>query len=60
MYGRPAIYLVPDDYTRVYESQFAYLKRLNLLFEGEEELYHEQQRRAAEREKREKEAEFVQ
>jgi hypothetical protein len=54
-YGLPSQFMVPADFTREYESEFAYLKRLGLLFEGEEELYHEQQRRAAEREKRKNE-----
>jgi hypothetical protein len=59
-YGCPNSFMVPADFTRVYESQFEYLKRLGLLFDGEEALYHEQQRRVAEceRRKREEQAEW--
>jgi hypothetical protein len=50
-YGWIGAYVVPDDHDAVVETEFDYLKRLNLLFDGEEALYLEQQRRAAERER---------
>lgn len=54
-YGMPGAFVVPSDHTRVYETQFDYLKRLGLLMEGEEELYAELLRLQAERERRERE-----
>lgn len=48
-YGLPSVFMVPADYTRQYETEFDYLKRLGLLLPGEEELYAERLRREAQR-----------
>lgn len=53
-YGWIGAYAVPDDFEAVVETEFAYLKRLGLLFDGEEELYRELQRREDERKERER------
>lgn len=46
-YGGIGAYLVPDDFSAVFETEYEYLKRLGLLLEGEEELYAERVRLAA-------------
>lgn len=51
-YGGLGNYIVPDDHTAIFETEYEYLKRLGLLLPGEEELYAERVRRAAEHEKR--------
>lgn len=46
-YGGIGAYLVPDDFSAVFETEYEYLKRLGLLLDGEEELYAERVRIAA-------------
>ncbi len=50
-YGGLGAFVVVDDHEAVFETEYQYLKRLGLLFAGEEELYAERVRRAAELEK---------
>jgi hypothetical protein len=54
-YGGLGAFVVPDDHEAVFESEYEYLKRLNLLLPGEAELYAERLRREALREERKNE-----